>query len=248
MAATEKPREFAGIGIDEKLGANLDLTVPVRNEAGEMVPLSQYFVGNKPVILSLVYYSCPGLCNFHLNGLTDALKVLGWPVGEKFQLISLSFDPKEGAEMARQKKASYLQQLGQPEAEKGWHFLTAEAPIIAQLTKQVGFQYRWDEANKDWAHASAAIVLTPAGKVSRYLHGILFEPRDLKLALLEASSGQIGSVTERLIFYCYHYDAQKSQYAIVASRIMQLGGGLMVLVMAAVLVPFWWRSRKESQV
>jgi len=168
-------------------------------------------------------------------------------VGDQFQVVSMSIDPKEGPELAARKKQNYLQQLGQKDSAKGWHFLTADEPVIKQVTSTVGFHYHWDEKNKDWAHASAAIIVTPEGKISRYRDGILFDPKDLKLALLEASNGQVGTVTERLIWYCYHYDVAKSQYSIMASRIMQIGGGLMVLIMAAVLAPVWWRSRRESR-
>jgi protein SCO1/2 len=200
------------------------------------------------VILSLVYFSCPGLCNFHLNGLTDGMKKMDWQIGDKFQVVSLSIDPREGSELASKKKETYIKLLGKPEAANGWHFLTADEPVIKKLAATVGFKYRWDEKNKEWAHASAAIIVTPDGKISRYLHGILFEPKDLKLALLEASNGKIGTLTDRLVWYCYKYDAHKSQYSIMAIRLVQIGGGLMVLVLASVLLPFWWRSRKESQV
>lgn len=246
MTSTEKPKAFDGIGIEEQLGAKIDLTMPVKDEAGNIVPLSTYFTKEKPVILSLVYFDCPGLCNYHLNGLSDGMKQMTWKVGENFQVVSLSIDPRENSEMATRKKDNYLKALGQPQAASGWHFLTADQAVITQLAKTVGFKYRWDEKNKDWAHASAAILVTPEGKVSRYLHGVYFEPKDLKLGLIEASNEKIGTLTDRLIYFCYHYDASKSQYSIMAVRLMQIGAVLIMLLLAALIVPAWLRSRRQE--
>lgn len=246
MPATEQPRELKDVGITEHLGQNLDLSLIVKNEKGESVPLSTFVGGKKPVLLSLVYFSCPGLCNFHLNGVTDALKLMDWSVGENFDIIALSFDAKESSDVALKKKESYLKLYSRAGTENGWHFLTADEDTIKKITEKVGFQYKWDDVGKEWAHASAAIVLTPDGKIARYLHGILFEPRDLKLAMIEAADGKIATFQEKLVWYCYKYDPHTSKYALAATQVMKLGGGVFVLLMAIFLVPFWFRSRKEQ--
>jgi protein SCO1 len=148
--------------------------------------------------------------------------------------------------MATKKKATYMKVYGRPGTENGWHFLTADEATIKKIAATVGFKYRWDEKNKEWAHASAATILSPEGKITHYLHGIIFEPKDVKLALMDAVGGKTGSIADRLIWFCYHYDASKSKYSIMASRLMQVGGALCILILAAFLVPFWIRSRKES--
>lgn len=246
LPGAEKPRELEGIGISEKLGVQLDLSLLVRDEQGQMVPLSRFFDGNHPVILSPVYFSCPGLCNFHLNGLTDTLKTLEWSIGDKFQLIALSFDARETAEVATKKKNNYLKVYNRSGAEKGWHFLTADQETINKITQAVGFQYKWNEEAKEWAHASAAIVITPDGKISRYLHGIVFEKNDIKFALGEATNGRIGSLVDRMVWYCFKYDPHQSKYTLYAFRLVQLGGVIMILVLAALLVPHWLRSRRQE--
>jgi protein SCO1/2 len=246
MVSSEVPREFQGIGIDEKLGAQLDLSLMVKDETGASIPLRTFFTGDKPVSMSLVYFNCPGLCNFHLNGLTEAMKKIDWSAGQKFEVLALSFDPKETSEMAAKKKANYMKVYGRPGTEGGWHFLTADEATIKKIAETTGFKYRWDEKNKEWAHASAATIMSPEGKITHYLHGIIFEPKDVKLALMDAVGGKTGSIADRLIWFCYHYDASKSKYSIMASRLMQVGGGLCILILAAFLIPFWIRSRKES--
>jgi len=246
LTSTEKPPEFDGIGIDEKLGAQLDLNLKVTNEAGQVVPLKSFFDGNKPVILSLVYFNCPGLCNYHLNGLTEGLKKLEWSPGQKFEVIAMSFDPKETSEVAIKKKDNYLKLYGRPGTENGWHFVTADAETIKKVTETVGFKYKWNAKDNDWSHASAATILSPEGKISRYLHGIIFEPRDVKLALMDAVNGKTSSIADRLVWYCFHYDASKSKYSLMAFRLVQMGGGLIMLILAAFLVPFYLRSKREN--
>lgn len=246
IPAAEQPRELKDIGIEEKLGSQLDLAILVKNEKGESVPLASFFGRKKPVILSLVYFSCPGLCNFHLNGLTDGLKKLDWNIGNQFEVLTLSFDAKETADLAAKKKVTYLETYARAGIDRGWHFLTSDEENLKKLTESVGFKFKWDAQAKEWAHASAAIVFTPDGQVSRYLHGIIFEPQDLKLALIEAAGGKIATFKEKLLWFCYKYDPHTSKYALVATQVMKLGGGLFVLLMMAILIPFWLRSRKEN--
>lgn len=246
MASTETARELKNVGITEHLGETPDLDLTFKNEKGEMVPLRSFYNGKNPVVLSLVYYSCPGLCSFHLNGVVDALKGLNWSVGKEFQYVVVSFDAKEGPDLAQQKKESYLKIYQRPTAAEGWHFLTGDAETIQKLTEQVGFKYEWKDDTKEWAHASAAIVTTPNGKISRYLHGIIFEDKTFRLALTEASEGKIGTFVDRMIWYCFHYDPKQSKYVLAATQIMKVGGLGIILFLVAVMVPFWMRSRREQ--
>jgi protein SCO1 len=244
-SANEKAPEFEGIGITEQLGKSIDLSTQVFDEQGKPTTIGSYFDGKTPVIFSLVYYSCPGLCNLHLNGVVDTLKLLDWSVGQKFKVVALSFDPKEKADMATKKKDNYIKVYSRPGTDSGWHFLTADQDAIKKITETVGFKYRWDEKSEEWAHASAAIVLTPDGKISRYLHGVHFEPQTFKLALGEATAGKIGSFVERMVWYCFKYDEHKSKYSVAVFRIVQIGGLLAMIILAIVLLPFWWRARKS---
>lgn len=246
LPAEAKPEDFSGMGIKENLGNSLDLNLPVRNEAGEVVPLKSFFHSKKPVILSLVYYSCPGLCNFHLNGLVDGMKEMKWKVGNEFDVLALSFDSKETADVAAKKKESYLKVYGNPESASGFRFLTADESTVKAITSAVGFEYKWNEKANEWAHASAAVFLTPEGKISRYLHGIIFKGQDIRLALGEASEGRIGNIIDSIVWYCFKYDPSKSAYALYAYRVMQVGAGLIILFLMALLLPIWIRSRRFS--
>lgn len=243
----ETPESLQGIGIEEHLGDQIDPDLEFTNEAGEKVRFSSFLSGNKPVLLSLVYYSCPGLCNFHLNGLTDAFKEMKEPLGAEFDHVLVSIDPAEGPALAAEKKANYLEAYGRPEAAKGWHFLTGDEANIKKLAEQVGFKYRWDEKEKQWAHAAAAIVITPNGKISRYLYGIVFDPKVVRLSMVEASNGTIGTVVDKLTLFCFHFDPRASKYTFYAFNVMRAGAGFIVVVLAAGLIPFWLRSRKELQ-
>ena len=246
MTSTEQPRELKDVGIDENLNGNLNLNLKFKNEMGEEVTLGSFYDGTHPVIVSLVYYACPGLCSFHLNGVIDSLKKMDWSAGQQFQYVVISFDPKDTADLAAKKKENYLKSYDRAGSEKGWHFLTGDAANIEQITKQIGFRYKWVEETQEWAHASAAVVTTPKGTISRYLHGILFDERTFKLALNEATEGKIGSFVDRMVWYCFHYDPHQSKYTLYASNVMKLGGGVMILVMAAFLMPAWMRSRREQ--
>ncbi|WP_413291575.1 SCO family protein [Bdellovibrio sp. HCB337] len=245
LAATEKIKELDGVGIEEKLGTHLDLNLTFKDENGETVTLAKY-MGSTPVIFSPVYYSCPGLCNFHLNGLTDALKLVDWNVGDKFKVVAVSFDSKEGPDVAAKKKASYMKVYDRAGTEGGWHFLTGDEAAVQAFTSAVGFKFKWSAEANEWAHASAAIVVTPDGKISRYLPGIMFDPKDVKLALNEASSGKIGTFVDQLVLYCFQYNPHQSKYTLYAFNLMKLGGALMVLVLALWLLPVWVRSRRAE--
>jgi protein SCO1/2 len=244
--SSERPEILQGVGIDEQMGKNLDLNLMFKDENGKTVALGSFYDGKTPVMISPVYYSCPGLCNFHLNGMVDALKNVDWPIGGKFKMLAISFDPKEGPDLAAKKKATYIKLYGKPEAAEGWHFLTADAATITTFMKSVGFNYRWNPEVKEWAHTSAAIVTSPQGKITRYLPGIMFEPKDIKLALNEATSGKIGTFVDSLVLYCFKYDPHQSKYTLYAFNVMKMGGGLMVLLLGLWLIPVWVRSRREG--
>lgn len=244
LTASETAKGLEGVGIEEKIGTTLDLNLTFKDENGETVTLAKYFAGSHtPVIISPVYYSCPGLCNFHLNGLTDALKLMDWTAGSKFKVVAISFDAKEQPEIALKKKASYMKVYNRPGSENGWSFLTGDEANIEAFTRAVGFKFKWNEEANEWAHASAAIVVTPEGKISRYLPGIMFDPKDVKLALNEASNGKVGTFVDSLVLYCFQYNPHQSKYTLYAFNIMKLGGALMVLVLGLWLLPVLIRSR-----
>lgn len=244
--ANEIPKPLKDIGITEKLGETVDLTLPFVSDTGESVRLNQYFTGTKPVLLTIVYYNCANLCNFHLNGVTEALKQLKWTAGQEFELVAVSMDAKEGPAVAGPKKANYLKEYGRLGAETGWHFLTGSEENIRKLADQVGFQFRWDDESKQFAHSSAAIIVTPHGVISRYLHGIQPDPRNLRLAMIEASDGRVGTMADRLIMFCFKFDPKKSKYTLAAWKIMQVGVVTMILIMAAILIPAWVRERRHQ--
>lgn len=246
LLSEKKPAEFNGMGITEKLGQKVNLSLPVVNEDGVTVPLSSFYDGRHPVVLSLVYYSCPGLCNLHLNGAFEALQSVDWKAGEKFQYIALSFDPRETPATAKLKKEAYMKQYKLEPYAAGFHFLTATQSVIDEITKSVGFEYKWMEAEKEWGHASAAIVTTPTGEISRYHHGVMFNPKDLKLSFNEATNGRIGTIVDKLIMYCFKYDPTKSTYSFYAFRAVQIGAAITVIFLGLFLFLFWLRSRKEG--
>lgn len=245
-SAAEVPPELADIGIDQKLGEKLNLDLKFKDETGAEKRLGDFFDGKRPVVISPVYYSCPGLCNFHLNGFTDGLKELDWNLGDKFVFLTVSFDSKETPDLAAAKKETYLKVYNRPNAEKSWHFLTAQEDVVKQFTEQLGFKFRWDEASQEWAHASAAIVVSPNGTITRYLPGIVFAAKDIKLAINEASDGKIGGIVDSLILYCFKYDPTQSKYTLYAFNLVKLGGAVTVLLMVIWLLPVWLKTRKES--
>ncbi len=244
----EVPAQLTDITITPKLGEKIDLDAKFIDHTGREVTLREYTKDGKPILLSLAYYSCPSLCNFHLNGLNDSFKQMKEPLGKEFNLVVVSFDPKETPVVAAAKRESYIKEYGRPEGAEGWHFLTGSAEASAALAKAVGFTYRWDEEQKQYAHASAAYAIAPDGTITRYLFGIVFDPKTVRLSMLEASKGQVGTVIDKLILFCFHYDSKENKYTLAAFNIMRAGGVLIMLVLGAFIVPFWIRARKESAV
>ena len=241
----EPVQELNGVGINQQIGGDLPLETEFKDENGQVVKLGQYLAPGKPIILSPVYFGCRSLCNFHLNGLTDGLKALKWNAGEKFEVLAVSFDDHEGPELAKAKKASYMKLYGRPLASKGWHFLTGDAKAIKTLTSALGFKFRWNKEMNEWAHASAAVVISPKGKITRYLPGVFFQQQDIKFALNESVEGKLGNFVDRMVLFCFRYDEHKSKYSLFVSNIMKVGGGLMILTLLIWLIPFWLRSRRR---
>ena len=242
----QTPRELEGIGITEHLGSQVNLDLPFVDDEGRNVTLRQYVNGTKPVILDLAYYNCPSLCNFHLNGLNDALKKLKWTTGKEYEFVVVSINPNEKPPLAQAKKANYLNAYGRVEGASGWHFLTGNEAQIQELAREVGFKYRWDEPTKQYAHVSSAYVLTPEGKIARYLRGIYYAPQTVRLALTEASDGRISGVVDNLLLYCFHFDPKSNKYVLAAFNIMRAGGALTVLLIIAFLAPYWIRQRRQE--
>ena len=241
------PDELEGVGIEERPDAALPLDAVLVDEQGREVRLGQYFDGERPVVLNLGYYSCPMLCGLVMNGLLDALKELSWTPGDEFRVVTLSIDPGETATLARLKKISALQELARPDAAPGWHFLTGRQTQIQAVTDAAGFQFRWNEQRQEYAHAAALIVCTPDGRVSRYLYGIQFDPQTVRLSLVEAADGRVGSSLDRLLLYCFHYDAEAGRYGPEARNLMKAGGLVTVLLLGGVLTRFWRRERRRGR-
>lgn len=240
-----RPPILRDVGFDQKLGETVPLDTPLRDETGRNVRLGDY-LGRRPVVLSLVYYECPMLCTLALNGLGSALSVLSFDPGKDFEIVTVSFNPKETPELAAAKKKVYLQRYKKQGAPEAWHFLTGDAASIARLTEAVGFRYAWDAETRQFAHPAGVMVLTPQGKIARYLYGVEYAPRDLRLALVEAAAGKIGSPVDQFLLYCYQYDPATGKYSAAILRIVRLAGVLTVLGLAAFLGAMWRRERTSG--
>jgi protein SCO1/2 len=225
-----RPELLKQVGIDQKLNQSIPLNLTFRDEDGKTVELGQFF-GQKPVILTLVYYNCPMLCTQVLNGVESGLKELPTDIGKQFDVVTISIDPTESHVLAKVKREMYVGMYGRPGAAQGWHFLTGDEPQIKQLADAVGFRYAYDPDTKQFAHASAIMLLTPEGKISRYFYGIQYPTRDLRLGLVEASEGKIGSPVDQVLLFCYHYDPATGKYGLLISHLIQAGGALTVLIL-----------------
>lgn len=240
-----RPPILRQVSIEQRLGKPLPLDLTFRDEAGGIVRLGDYF-GKRPVVLVLAYYNCPMLCTQVLNGLLSAMRVLSFDAGREYEVVTVSFDPRDKPSDARAKKTPYLSRYGRPGGAAGWHFLTGEKPAIDALTEAVGFRYAWDEKIGQFAHASAIYVSTPEGKLSRYIYGIEYAPRDLRLALVEASRGKIGTAVDQLLLYCYHYDPAAGRYSAVVMNMVRLAGVAAVLLLSTFLAVMWRRDRRRD--
>jgi protein SCO1/2 len=240
------PDVLAKVGVDQKLDAQVPLDMPFVDETGRAVTLGDYFK-TRPVLLTLVYFECPMLCTQVLNGVVGSLKTLNFTAGKEFDILTVSFNPKETPALATAKKASYLARYGRPEAETGWHFLTGQQPAIDALAGAVGFRYYYDKATDQYVHASAIMLLTPQGRISRYFYGIEYPPRDVRLGLIDAASGHIGNIVDQMLLYCYHYDPHSGKYSMVVMNVLRLAGIVTVVLIVGFILVARRRDRTGRQ-
>jgi protein SCO1 len=244
------PKRLQGIDVEEKLEAKLPASVTFRNDAGRTVQLGDYFDGTVPVILTLNYSSCPMLCSLQLNGLVDALAQVDWTLGKDYRVLTVILDPEETLERTGETKARYIKQYGRAEGASGWHFLTGKEADIRAVADAIGFSYGYNEARGEYIHPAAVAMLTPDGTIARYLYGIELHPKTVHLSLVDVADGKIGSPFDKLILFCFHYDATEGKYAPVAMNIMRVSGGLAALVLGGFLTSFWvaeTRRKKTNQ-
>ena len=247
-ATTGLPETLKAVGIEQRLGDKLPLDVELKDEDGKTVKLGTYFNNGRPVILTLVYYECPMLCNQVLNGLTGSLKGMSLDAGKDFDVVALSFDARENdkPDLAKNKRASYIERYGRPGTEKGWHFLTGTQEAIDKVTSSAGFNYKWDEKSNQFAHAAGIMITTPDGTLSRYFYGIDYAPKDVKFGLMESSGNKVGNPAEQLLLYCYHYDPATGRYGLAILRVMRLAAIATMLGMGAMIFVFWRRNKRKG--
>lgn len=229
--ATARLPQLDNVTFKQRLNAQMPLDLHFRDETGRDVTLGQYFDGRRPVVLAFVYYSCPMLCTQIMNGVSRAIKVLPFVPGTDFDVVFISFDPRDKPETAAAKKSALLNYWSAQHQSGAWHFLTGEEPQIKQVTSAAGFFYAWDDRSQQYAHLSGVLVLTPDGRLSRYFYGVEYSPRELRLALVESGQGHIGSIVDELLLYCFHYDPANGRYGAVVMNLVRLGGVLTVLAM-----------------
>lgn len=242
----ESPEDMEEVQVTEKLGDQVSADITLYNEEGEQVQVGDYLNNDKPVLLALVYYECPMLCNLILNGLRDGLEELSWTPGDEFEVLTVSIAPDETPELAKDSKKMYLDDIGRPEAADGWHFMTGEEDQIRRLADEVGFGYKWNESTQEYVHSSSLIFLSDEGVVTRYLHGIDYPELALRNALYDAADGNIGSSLDRVILYCYEYDENSNAYIPVAVNIMKVGGVFTIILLGGFLGILWYRERRRQ--
>ena len=242
------PAALKEIGITQKLGDQLPLETQLKDENGKAVKLGDYFTSGRPVIVAFVYYECPMLCNQVLNGLTGSLKGINLDAGKDFDVVAISFDARENdkPDLARNKKASYVERYARSGSENGFHFLTGNEASINAVTSAAGFSFKWDEKSEQFAHAAGVMIATPEGKLSRYFYGIDYSPKDVKFGLMESSAKKVGNPAEQLLLYCYHYDPSTGKYGLAILRVVRLGGIVTLLGMGAMAFVFWRRNKRKA--
>jgi protein SCO1 len=242
----ERPPLLQNVGIEQHLDAQVPSDLTFVDDAGKTVKLGDYF-GRKPLILNLVYFNCTMLCGEELKGLASAMRLVKFDVGNEFDVITVSFDPRETPAMAAEKKQDYVQRYGRANAAAGWHFLTGQADSINALTKAVGFQYHYDPKTNQYAHATAIMILTPQGHISRYLYGVDFPPKDLRMGLVEASQAKIGNPVDAVLLYCYHYNPATGKYGAVVANILRLAGAATILILGGMILVLWRLDRSATR-
>ncbi|OYT71266.1 MAG: SCO family protein [Chloracidobacterium sp. CP2_5A] len=240
------PELLKQIGVTQRLGAQLPLDVQLRDETGVERPLQTYFT-DKPVIVAPVYFTCPMLCMQIINGIIKGLREVHYMPGQDFEVVIVSIDPRETAELAAGQKGSYLKRYGRPGTERGWHFLTGREEEVSRLAAALGFRYAWDEATQQYAHASAIMVATPQGQLSHYFYGVEYRPNDLRFALVQSSQGKIGSPVEQALLYCFHYDPVTGRYTPIILTAIKIFAVLTVIALGGLIGYFLWQERKERQ-
>jgi protein SCO1/2 len=238
------PEILNKVGISQNLNAQIPPDLQFRDETGKTVRIGDYF-GKKPILLSLVYFDCPALCTEVLNGQLRTMKAISLDLGKDFEAVTVSFEPKDTPALAKAKRDVYAGQYGRPDAVDHWHFLTGDQPSIGALTDAVGFRYAYDSSIRQYAHAAAIMVLTPEGRIDRYFYGVVYPGRDVRLGLVEASEGKIGTLTDHALLYCYQYDPMTGKYGIVIIRVLRAAGGLTVLVLGIFMTMMFLRERKR---
>jgi protein SCO1/2 len=243
--ANTRPPRLENVGIEQHLDAQVPPALTFHDETGKNVRLGDYF-GRKPLILNLVYYNCTMLCGEALTGLSSAMRLVKFDLGNEFDVITVSFDPRETPEMAAAKKIDYVKRYGRANAAAGWHFLTGQPESINALTKTVGFQYQYDAKSNQYAHATAIMVLTPQGRISRYFYGVDFPPKDLRMGLVEASQGKIGNAVDAVLLYCYHYDPETGKYGAMVANILRLAAAATILLLGGLILILWRLDRSVA--
>lgn len=235
-AADRLPAQLGDVEIQQRLNQPVPLQLAFRDETGRMVRLADYFQPGKPVILSLVYYKCPMLCSQVLASLAVSLRFVKFDAGKQFQVLTVSFDPRETPAQAAVAKTKFLPMYHHPGTDDGWHFLTGDQASITALANAVGFHFRWDARTQQFAHATGIMILTPQGRVSQYYYGARYFPTDLRFGLIQASQNQIGTLADQIVLYCYHWDPHTGRYGVIVSRVIQVSGGVTVLVVGSMLI------------
>ncbi|MGI8555552.1 MAG: SCO family protein [Pyrinomonadaceae bacterium] len=242
------PKALQTVGITQNLGTQLPLDAEFKDENGNTVKLGDYFNHGKPVILALVYYECPMLCNEVLNGLTSSLKGISFDAGKDFEVVAISFDARENdkPDLAKNKKTSYLTRYGRAGTENGWHFLTGTQNSIDAVTKAAGYNYVYDENTNQFAHAGGIMIATPEGKMSRYFYGIDYEPRQLKFGIIDSAQEKVGSPVDQLLLYCYHYDPATGKYGFAILRVIRVAAVALILGIIGMMLVFWRNNKKKN--
>jgi protein SCO1/2 len=235
VPVNQDPKALEGVGIDQKLDSQIPLDVPFVDSTGQTVQLGQYF-GKRPVILSLVYYDCPMLCPETLQGITDVLKQTTLKLGKDYEVVTVSFNPKETPQIAAAAKQHWLGNLGNPDAEQSWHFLTGSPDSIGKLASAAGFHFKWDPQTNQFNHATAIMVVTPKGRISKYFYGVVYSPRDVRLGLIQAADNKIGTAVDAILLFCCKYNVSTGKYDVLVNRVLSIAGAFTIVVLGSFLI------------